>query len=199
MKSQEKEKIVNDLYKRKYRAVLSQCTRYTNRNLHEAEELAHEIFFNAFNNLDGFRWDSSIDTWLFRITKNACYNYSRALRSNKRHSNATYSVEKIIDDYEKSDSRATGRSSYFYSYFEDKITPDALENIESSERREMILRVIGELPKKYKECFMAFIEKGYFASYSDVAKKLFIKINTVRSRLARGRILLKKKLGKNIN
>ena len=65
-----KEKIFDDLYKRKYKMVAGYCKRYTNGDRHEAEDLAHEIFINAYKGLDKFNNKSTVDTWLFRIMKN---------------------------------------------------------------------------------------------------------------------------------
>jgi RNA polymerase sigma-70 factor, ECF subfamily len=48
----------------------------------EAQDLAQDIFINAYSSLKLFRKDSSFSTWLYRIAVNACLN---AVRKNRRH------------------------------------------------------------------------------------------------------------------
>jgi RNA polymerase sigma-70 factor (ECF subfamily) len=43
-----------------------------------AEDAAHDVFLKAFRNLAGFRRDSVIRTWLYRITINHCQNLRQA-------------------------------------------------------------------------------------------------------------------------
>ncbi len=48
----------------------------------EAQDLAQDIFINAYTSLKMFRNDSSFSTWLYRIAVNACLN---AVRKNRRY------------------------------------------------------------------------------------------------------------------
>ena len=47
----------------------------------DAEDLAHDTFVKAFDNITSFRGDSSLKTWTFRIATNLAYDY---LRKRKR-------------------------------------------------------------------------------------------------------------------
>src|ERR1035437_6217046 len=69
----EKEEIFNDIYKRKINAVKWKFRH--NATDHEAEELAHDVFLKLYKNMDRFRNEASIDTWLFAITKNMYCNF----------------------------------------------------------------------------------------------------------------------------
>ena len=84
IETNQKEKIIEDLYNRKYKSVLGYCRRFTFGDTYEAENLTHDIFLNAYNNLDNFKWHSKIDTWLYKITRNVCINYIRYKKQNKR-------------------------------------------------------------------------------------------------------------------
>jgi RNA polymerase sigma-70 factor, ECF subfamily len=46
-------------------------------NHHDAEDLSQEVFLNAYRALDRFRGDSSLHTWLRRITVNSFLNHKR--------------------------------------------------------------------------------------------------------------------------
>jgi RNA polymerase sigma-70 factor, ECF subfamily len=50
-----------------------------------AEDLLQEIFLSAHRKLDGFRGDSALGTWLYRLATNHCLDYlrSRAARTNQ--------------------------------------------------------------------------------------------------------------------
>lgn len=45
---------------------------YTNGDKAQAQDLAQEIFIKVWQNLEGFRNESSISTWIYRITVNTC-------------------------------------------------------------------------------------------------------------------------------
>jgi RNA polymerase sigma-70 factor (ECF subfamily) len=49
----------------------------------DAEDLLQEIFLTAHRKLDGFRGESSLGTWLYRLATNQCLDYlrSRAART----------------------------------------------------------------------------------------------------------------------
>jgi len=51
----------------------------------DAEDLLQEIFLSAHRKLDGFRGDSALGTWLYRLATNQCLDYlrSRAARTNQ--------------------------------------------------------------------------------------------------------------------
>ncbi len=51
----------------------------------EAEDLLQEIFLSAHRKLDGFRGESALGTWLYRLATNHCLDYlrSRAARTNQ--------------------------------------------------------------------------------------------------------------------
>jgi RNA polymerase sigma-70 factor (ECF subfamily) len=51
----------------------------------DAEDLLQEIFLSAHRKLDGFRGESALGTWLYRLATNHCLDYlrSRASRTNQ--------------------------------------------------------------------------------------------------------------------
>jgi RNA polymerase sigma-70 factor (ECF subfamily) len=54
-------------------------------NASDAEDLLQEIFLSAHRKLDGFRGESALGTWLYRLATNHCLDYlrSRAARTNQ--------------------------------------------------------------------------------------------------------------------
>jgi len=46
-------------------------------NVHEAEDVVQEVFFKIHKGIKGFRHESSLKTWIMKITINLCKNYHR--------------------------------------------------------------------------------------------------------------------------
>ncbi len=62
---------------RKYQNfVYSTAFRYLNSH-DDADDAAQEAFIRALNNLNKFKADSGVKTWLYRITVNVCLNLQR--------------------------------------------------------------------------------------------------------------------------
>lgn len=58
-----------ELYQRYYRRVYSLCLRMTGEKA-EAEDLTQEIFIHVYRKIGGFRGESTMRTWLYRVTVN---------------------------------------------------------------------------------------------------------------------------------
>jgi RNA polymerase sigma-70 factor (ECF subfamily) len=60
------------VYELNYPKVIRLCLGYTNGNTSLSKDLAQESFIKVWQNLDSFRNESSISTWIYRITVNTC-------------------------------------------------------------------------------------------------------------------------------
>jgi len=69
-----------ELYNRYAPQIFRVCLGYTN-DADQAKDLVQETFISAWKNLDGFRNQSQLSTWIFRIDTNHCL---RALEVAKR-------------------------------------------------------------------------------------------------------------------
>jgi RNA polymerase sigma-70 factor (ECF subfamily) len=69
-----------DLYNRYAPQIFRVCLGYTN-DADQAKDLVQETFISVWKNLDGFRNQSQVSTWIFRIATNHCL---RALEVAKR-------------------------------------------------------------------------------------------------------------------
>ncbi len=96
------QQLEDDQYRKELRATLGDeryCTAVTEQLLHEyqndifrqcvswvgsvyAEEIAQEVFLQAWDSLPRYRGDSTIKTWLLGIAKNECRKF---LRNRSRH------------------------------------------------------------------------------------------------------------------
>lgn len=60
------------VYDLNYPKVIRLCLGYTNGNMSLSKDLAQETFIKVWQNLESFRNESSISTWIYRITVNTC-------------------------------------------------------------------------------------------------------------------------------
>ena len=65
------------IYEDNYPKVMRLCMGYCNGNEPQAKDLAQDVFVKVWDNLKTFRKDSSISTWIYRITVNTCLVHIR--------------------------------------------------------------------------------------------------------------------------
>jgi RNA polymerase sigma-70 factor (ECF subfamily) len=71
---------------RRYQQMIHALTFRMTGSMSDAEDLAQEVFIQAFRKLDGFRGDSQFSTWLYRIGINTCLNWRKSqLRRAQMH------------------------------------------------------------------------------------------------------------------
>lgn len=76
------------IYNQYHRKVYRICIGYTN-NKEEAKDILQETFIAVWQNLDSFRNEANVGTWIYRIATNRCL---RSLENKKRKVNIDYSV-----------------------------------------------------------------------------------------------------------
>src|SRR5512143_986992 len=88
------ERAFNELVKHYERRVLGLLYRLLGRR-DEAEDIAQEVFVQVFKAIDGFRGDSKLSTWIFRIAVNLSKNRTKYL--SRRHANDQDDVDAMAD------------------------------------------------------------------------------------------------------
>jgi RNA polymerase sigma-70 factor (ECF subfamily) len=73
----------NDVYNKHYNKVFRLCKGYFCGDIALASDATQEIFIKAWENLDTFRNESRISTWIYRIAVNTCLLYLRKSSSRK--------------------------------------------------------------------------------------------------------------------
>lgn len=79
----EKQSQFNELFNTHYPKVLRLCKGYFNGDSDLAADASQEVFIKVWENLDSFRNESSISTWIFRIAVNTCLVYLRKKSTKK--------------------------------------------------------------------------------------------------------------------
>ena len=68
------EKRVTEEFQKHYQKLFGMVYRMT-ENIQDTEDVLQNAFIKAYNNIDGFREESKLSTWLYRITVNESYLY----------------------------------------------------------------------------------------------------------------------------
>lgn len=86
----EKEEKFKALYVRLYSNVFRLCKGYFCGNESLALDAVQEIFLKVWENLDHFRYDAQLSTWVYRISVNVCLLHLRTARRHKKIDVSTY-------------------------------------------------------------------------------------------------------------
>lgn len=149
-------------------------------NTEEARDLTQETFLRAFQNIENFRGDADLRTWIYRIAINQARNRWRWWRRRRR--DVTVSLD-VANDQRNKPLIATLRS-------ERGETPE--QETLAHERERVLRKALTDLRRVYREAVILRDIEGL--TYEEVAAALQISVGTVKSRLARGRRELRSKL-----
>lgn len=147
-------------------------------NKEDAEEVVQDAFVRAYKGLSDFRGDASFETWMHRITVNLSRNRYHWNRRRGEGLNLSLSAPERMEEsaerqeFDVPDSRMEPDRQLENTELERNIM-SAMKHLPATLREAMILRHVEDLP------------------YEKIAGLLDCKVGTVKSRLARGRGLLR--------
>lgn len=147
----------------------------------DARDAAQETFLKVYRHFDRFRGEASLKTWICRIAINQARSTERWWR--RRFRSETSSLDETAASGEEGLSAAERLPS-------PGATPEA--EAMSREREERIERALMELKKDFRIAVVLRDLEGM--SYEEIAYALEISIGTVKSRIARGREMLRVQL-----
>ncbi|HEY2733864.1 MAG TPA: sigma-70 family RNA polymerase sigma factor [Polyangiales bacterium] len=150
-------------------------------NRAEAEDVAQEVFITVFKTIDTFREEAKFSTWLYRVAVNHCKNRIKYLA--RRHDR---------DRDELDDTTASGVNGTIGAPLPaapdhalagaqmEKLLQDAIENLDEEHRVVVVLRDVEDL------------------SIEEICDITGLPDGTVKSRLHRARLALRKKLQRHV-
>jgi len=142
----------------------------------EAEDLAQEVFITVFRAIDRFRGESKFSTWLYRVTVNHCKNRLKYLGRRGHHRTQS------IDDMHEQDFGAPLKRSVDH--------PDQI--LMGYELERAIKQAIGELNEEHR--VLIILRDIESLTYQEIAGIVDLPVGTVKSRLHRARLALKKRM-----
>ncbi len=148
----------------------------------DAGDVVQEVFLKVFRNVDHFRGESSLRTWIYRIAVNEAHNKRRWLF---RHRKGETGIDDAFpaDDNREAPLVDSGETPFDFTMNREAqlLLEEGLAAISPAFRAALVLREIEEL------------------SYEEIARILDISMGTVKSRIVRGREALRCYLANRIN
>lgn len=148
------------------------------RNDGEAEDVVQEAYVRAFTHLESFRGDSSLSTWLSRITMNEALGRLRRLRP-------------TVDI----DSLPQGALEAQIIQFP-LAAADPEKSMAQREIQAVVEHAIDELPEAFRLVFITRVIEGM--NVEETAEILGLKPETVKTRLHRARTMLRDNVERKI-
>jgi RNA polymerase sigma-70 factor (ECF subfamily) len=152
------------------------------RNKEDAEEVVQDVLFKVYRNVGAFRGDAALSSWIYRITFNTAMSRLR-----------TASYQRSQDDAQRAsaaeaESQDTGIPAMDVADWSNL----ADDQIFRSELRHRVFGAILALPAIYRAPVMLRDIQGM--STEEASAVLHVKDQTLKSRLHRGRLILRKQL-----
>ncbi len=148
---------------------------------HESEDVAQEVFITVFKTIDTFREESKFSTWLYRVAVNHCKNRIKYLARR-------FDKQKDELDEQASGSNGTPIGAPLPSAPDralagaqmEKLLQEAIAALDEEQRTVVILRDVEDL------------------SIEEICEITGLPDGTVKSRLHRARLVLRKRLAKHV-
>jgi RNA polymerase sigma factor (sigma-70 family) len=151
------------------------------QNEEDAEDTTQEVFIEVFKSVHGFKGESKLSTWIYRIAVIKAYEYLRRKKRKKRFAQvqSLFGMESVIPQTDK---------QHFYH-------PGA--QLENKERAAILFAAIDKLPDNQKTAFILHKTEGL--SYIEVAEVMKTSVSSVESLMFRAKQNLQKLLADYYN
>lgn len=134
------------------------------KDIHTAEDIFQDVFIKVNQKLSTFEGNSSIKTWIIRITINTCKDYLKSAWNRRVVPMMEYQEDSIISETDYDD-------------------------VERQDTKDLIMKEVLSLPSKYKDIVLCVYYQQM--SLTEAANALGLAEGTVKSRLSRARKRLK--------
>lgn len=146
----------------------------------EAEDLAQEVFISIFKAIDGFRGDSQLSTWVYRVAANHCRNRIKYLTRRRRQ---------VTDGYdEQADEPVAGQAG--------PLRPEGPDQLMEARETERLLQE-GLLSLDEEQRELVVLREVEHLSYDEIVAITGLPEGTVKSRLHRARAGLREYIERN--
>jgi RNA polymerase sigma-70 factor, ECF subfamily len=146
----------------------------------EAEDVAQEVFISVFKTIDTFREEARFSTWLYRVTVNHCKNRIKYLA--RRH-------DRDRDELDETSHETNGAAGMPRHVQPDRalegaqlevLLQEAIAHLDDDQRVVVVLRDVEDL------------------SIEEICEITGLPDGTVKSRLHRARLVLRKRLQRHV-
>jgi RNA polymerase sigma-70 factor (family 1) len=148
------------------------------QNSADAEEVTQDVFVKLHGQLDNFKGDSTLKTWIYRITVNQCLDFIKAKKRKKRFGFHVFIRSDVKED-----------AAVFSSFDHPGV------QLENKEATQHIYAAINQLPERQKTALLLKTMEGL--SQNQIAEVMELSPKAVESLLSRSRTNLKELLKNN--
>ena len=149
------------------------------KNQEDAEEVTQDVLMKVFRKISAFRGESALSSWIYRITFNTAMSRLRtskvARAAQQREWNRDGDDEKLREAQQPAD----------WSHMPD-------EELLRAQLRRAVVAAIQDLPEIYRAPVVLRDIEGL--STEEASTRLHVKDQTLKSRLHRGRLMLRERL-----
>ena len=176
------ETAVQDLADR-YRPRIAQLAMRYMKNREDAVEVTQDVLMKVYRKVDTFRGDSALSSWIYRITFNTAMS---RLRTNRAERAADQERDRLLATERPNDEQSRApREPADWTHMPD-------EEVLRSQLRDAVAEAIGDLPEIYRAPVVLRDIQGL--STEEASTRLKVKDQTLKSRLHRGRVMLRERL-----
>ena len=146
------------------------------KNWEDAEEVTQDVLMKVHRKIEAFRGDAALSSWIYRITFNTAMSRLRNGRFSRPHE---------VPRQEEGSDRPVQDPPDWSSLADDQVM--------RSEMRAQLIAALTHLPEVYRAPVILRDIKGL--STEEASAVLRVKPQTLKSRLHRGRLILRQHLG----
>lgn len=148
------------------------------RSEEDADEVVQDVLLKVYQNIEAFRGESALSSWIYRITFNAAMSRLRAARAGRRDAEL-FPFEPAGSDGTRAPDIADWSSM-------------GDDGVHRAELRQRLVKALAGLPRIYRVPVLLRDVQGMTTEEASAA--LHVKDETLKSRLHRGRMILREQL-----
>jgi RNA polymerase sigma-70 factor (ECF subfamily) len=152
------------------------------KNREDAEEVTQDVLLKVHRKIHAFRGDAALSSWIYRITFNTAMSRLRQNRAARAAAQERDRVEALLETGEQVRTLAEPAD---WSWMPD-------EHVLRAQLREALAAAVAELPEIYRAPVVLRDIEGL--TTEEASSRLKVKDQTLKSRLHRGRLMLREKL-----
>lgn len=151
------------------------------KNCEDAEEVAQDVLLKVYQKIAAFRGDAALSSWIYRITFNTAMSRLRNARFSRPETTGDRTGG---DSYESGERRASPEVADWSTLADDRVMRAQL--------RDRLVKALLELPPIYRAPVILRDIQGL--STEEASAIIRVKDQTLKSRLHRGRLILRDRL-----
>jgi len=153
------------------------------KNREDAEEVTQDVLMKVYRKVGAFRGDAALSSWIYRITFNTAMSKlrgNRAARAADKERDRVRAAQSAQDD-----DLQPAEQPIDWSHMPD-------EELLRRQLRQAVVAAISELPEIYRAPVVLRDIQGL--TTEEASSRLNVKDQTLKSRLHRGRLMLRQRL-----